>query len=117
MLKRTLTTLTVAVALSGCMASSSGPIPFGPDTYMISSESELGGAGAAKKKGLVDANAHCISLGKNMMPINYQTSTQIDFLGDRIPSFDLTYRCLSNSDYELQRPNMKKEADIVIESN
>lgn len=116
MIRIILPSLTVLTALSGCLVDSSGPMAFGPDTYMITTKSELGGSGAAKKQALSEANGQCNSLGKQMMPVSTQASTQRDFLGDLIPTFDFTFRCLSESDYELQRPTMKREADLIIEN-
>ena len=100
--------------LSGCYATSSGVIPFGPDTYTITTDSELGGIGTAKKKALNEANKYCINSGLQMMPVNSNASTQIDFLGDRIPTFEFTFRCLAKGDEGLKRPVPKKEPDIVI---
>ena len=41
--------------LQGCYATSSGVIPFGPDTFTITADSELGGIGMAKKKAIQEA--------------------------------------------------------------
>ena len=115
-IKRFLPALILTSTVSGCYVNSSGTMAFGPDTYMITTKSELGGSGAAKKQALAEANEQCASKGKQMMPVSTQASTQRDFLGDLIPTFDFTFRCLSESDFELQRPNMKREADIIIEN-
>ena len=102
--------------LQGCYATSSGVIPFGPDTFTITADSELGGIGMAKKKAIQEANLYCSNQGMQMMPVNSSKSTQIDFLGDRIPTYEFIFRCLMSGDSDLKRPVPEKEADIIIKN-
>lgn len=105
-----------ALLLSGCMTNSTGVIPYGPDTFTVTAQSELGGMIEAKKKALSDANSHCESMNKKLMPVSESSSTPLDFVGDPIPTYEVTFRCLKDGDPDLRRPNMVKEADVVIET-
>jgi hypothetical protein len=105
-----------SLLLSGCLTSSTGVIPFGPDTYTVTAQSELGGITEAKKKAIAESNSHCQSIEKQMMPVSINSSTPLDVFGDPIPTYEITFRCLSEGDPDLHRPNMVKEADIVIEN-
>jgi len=112
---RFLFNLSLILLLTGC-ARSTGVIPFGPDTYTITTDNELGGMGAAKKRAIQDANAYCSSSGKKMMPVSTYQSSQKDPVGDRIPTYELTFRCLATGDEDLKRPNPEQAHDIIIET-
>ncbi|MDB2603896.1 hypothetical protein N9Y59_04580 [Planktomarina temperata] len=80
--------------LAGCMSNSTGVMPFGPDTYTVNVGSELGGQGTAKKAALTEASEHCAALGKEMNPVREIKSTERDFFGDAIPTYDFIFKCL-----------------------
>ena len=113
-MNRILTITSLAFIVAAC-TSSSGVLPFGPDTYKISVGSELGGFNKAQRIALTEANAHCMQNDRQMMPVNTQKSRPRDFVGDAIPHFELTFRCLAQGDQELTRPTMKRDSDIIIE--
>ena len=98
--------------LSGC-AKSSGILPMGPDTFTITTGSELGGVIEAKKQALTEANQFCMQRGQQLMPVKTTGGEYRDFAGDRIGTFDLMFRCLSPNDPDLQRP--MTQPDVVIE--
>lgn len=108
--------LLFSLLLSSCFTTSTGVIPFGPDTYTVTAQSELGGMTEAKKKAIAESNSHCQSMEKQMMPVSTNSSTPIDAFGDPIPTYEFTFRCLLEGDPDLHRPNMVKDADIVIEN-
>jgi hypothetical protein len=70
----------------------------------------------AKKKAIQDANLYSNNKGMRMMPVHSSKSTQRDFLGDMIPTYDFTFRCLVSGDHGLQRPKVQKQADIIIKN-
>jgi hypothetical protein len=107
--------LSAGIALSilaGC-ASSSGVLPVGPDTYMISNNRSgwRGGSEAAKSEAITSANAHCSQMGKQVMVTNVATERRREGAG----SADITFQCLAEGDSDLYRPKYEKEPDTVIE--
>lgn len=103
----------IAFALTGC--ASSGPVPIGKDTYMITKQS-AGGAfvssGAIKVEVIREAQAFCGSTGKVFQIVN--TQEQGAFPG-RLPSAEVQFMCLNEGDQEVQRPKLSKAPDTVIE--
>lgn len=99
---------------AGC-TQSSGVMQLGPDTYTVSNHAApvMGGASAAKKLSLKEANEYCSSQGKNILVTNISTGAS-----DHLPggTADITFRCLSDNDKELVRPTYEKPADIVIKN-
>ena len=108
----TILTIGSALILGGC--ASSGVMPMGPDTYMISTSNEISPA-YAKRAALTEANEHCRQLGRQMIPLNTRSAAHRDALGDNIATFDFMFRCVSENDPEFKRPTMRKEADVIIE--
>ena len=96
--------LIFSVLLFGC-ATSTGVIPAGPDTYTITTDSRVVavvGAGANKraiKRTIQDANAYCASSGKKMRTVRPpRLSSRKNFVGNEIPTYNLTFRCLATGD-------------------
>ena len=89
-----------AASVAGC-ASSSGALSLGPDTYRISASRHnmAGGAPSAESDALTQAQAHCKSLGRELLVVN----TTVGF--DRPHyTFMATFRCLKQGDPALVRP-------------
>lgn len=94
----------------GC-GSTGGVMPMGPDTFNVSASKHYTSGGAeAKSNALLAANAHCASLGKEILVTNTSSSYAAPFYNSSI-----TFRCLSKNDPELSRPNFQKSPDVVIE--
>ena len=112
-IKVTLIIICSVVALSRCVTASN-VVPFGPDTFMISTSGESGfhtDAGA-KMEAVQIANKHCQSLGKEMVPVNIESRNGVP--GRAFPSAELIFRCLDKDDPEFKRPTMTKQPDVVI---
>lgn len=106
-----------AISLSGylCGCATSGVLPLGPDTYTISTSNEISPA-YAKKAAITEASEFCQKQGKHMVPLNVRQGAHVDAFGDNIATYDYNFRCVAEDDPELARPNMRKEADVVIET-
>ena len=90
--------LIFSVLLFGC-ATSTGVIPSGPDTYTITTDNRLGLVGVIKKRAIQDAKAYCASSGKKMRTVRPpRLSSQKNFVGKEIPTYNLTFRCLATGD-------------------
>jgi len=105
----------VAVFLmAGC--ASSGPVPMGKDTFMITKQSSTGfhSGGSVKAEIFREANDHCTRQGLQFQPVR-------EFAKDGIPGYafanaELVYRCLVASDSEVTRPTPKQLPDLIIEN-
>ena len=102
-----------AIFLTAC-AQSSGVLKMGPDTYSVSAAAApaRGGYSEARKLALADANQFCAQMGKEILVTNVGTATTNVYGAG---SADITFRCLSKGDPELQRPEYRKAPDTVIE--
>ena len=95
--------LIFSVLLFGC-ATSTGVIPAGPDTYTITTDSkvlllEAGANKRAIKRAIQDAKAYCASSGKKMKTVRPpKLSSQTNFVGNIILTYNLTFRCLATGD-------------------
>ena len=99
---RWLVLFTTTLLLAGC--AHSGVVPMGPDTYMIAnSEWGFTSGGVQKAKVMQEASDYCKSIGKLMLPIS---TTQNDVAFGKTPAAEVQFRCLSQGDYELQRPTL-----------
>ena len=86
----------------------------GPDTYTVSAAAApaRGGSSEARKIALTEANEHCTQMGKEILVTNVGTATtNIHGAG----SAEVTFRCLTKGDPELQRPEYRRPPDAVIE--
>ena len=96
--------------------SSSGPMPFGKDSFIITTSAggSFNNSGAALQGAIKDANAHCASIGEVMIPRNTSTSGVPGFPGGA----QFIYSCVNENDLEYQRPQMQKEPDtkVIIEN-
>ena len=95
----------------------------GPDTYTIGTSNEISPAWA-KKRALEDADKHCRSIGKYIMPMQERSGSHVDTFGDNIATYDFTFRCLAANDPMLSRPELKDptlnvniDQDVTTTSN
>lgn len=101
------------VVLSGC--ASSGVVPIGQDTYMITKQSAGGmfvSPGSIKVEIFREAQSFCQSEGKIFQVVG--TNELASFPG-RLPSAEVQFMCLNKGDREVARPKLHKTADTVIE--
>ena len=101
--------------MTGC--ASSGVIPIGQDTYMISKQSSTGfhSAGSVKADIYQEGFAYCAAKDKEFQPVNERGVDGIP--GRSFASAEVHFRCLSKGDPELNRPTLKPEANIRIDSD
>lgn len=104
--------LVAFLVLTAC-ATTSGVAPMGPDTFTVTGRSEFG-SHKAKHAALEEANKYAAERGLYMIPVSVEASSESDFMGDRIYTYDLVFRLVDESDPEYQRTNLKEAPDIVI---
>lgn len=107
----------VSAALAVCACStSSGVIPFGKDTFTLAVSAE-GGVATAKQEALVEANQYCSDKGMVMMPVSDNSTERFEpgFASDTLGTYDLVFRCLSESDPDYLRTTPDRP-DVVIEN-
>lgn len=81
-----------AITLAGC--ASSGVIPFGQDTYMVTKKSAGGMfvAGSQVKADLyIEANEYCARSGKTVETVSATSQNAIPLT--RMPNAELQFRC------------------------
>ena len=96
--------------------ASSGVVPMGQDTFMISAQSLTGLASAGSVKADIyrEGSAYCASLGKEFQPVSDHGVDGV--FGRSLASAEVQFRCLSKGDAELRRPTMKPIANVRIEN-
>ena len=47
-----------------------------------------------------------VLLQEKMHPVRTHLSSQKDFVGNKIPTYNFTFRCLASGDPDLKRPNL-----------
>jgi len=99
-MKRLIPLLAIStILLSSC---SSGIVPAGPDTYMVSkSVSAFTTVGRAKASAYREANAWCARRGLVMVPVSVETQNPV--AGQHMGNADLTFRALKPGDPEIKR--------------
>ena len=103
-----------AVLALGACEQSTGVLPMGPDTFSITTSSELGGVVAAKRAAVSEASAFCTSRGQQMLAMQSQSSSKVDWAGDYIGHHDFTFRCLNAGDPQLRRPVVGNSQQSLI---
>ncbi len=114
MMKKIVLVALIAV-LAGC--ASSGPVPIGKDTFMISKQSAGGmfvAASSIKVEILKEAYAFCGSQSKELQIVNSQELGAVP--GMRMPSAEIQFMCLAEGDSDIKRPKMQRGADTIIET-
>jgi len=101
-LLKTIFLLTLGVLLSGC---TSGIIPAGPDTYMVSASGAGFSTGGVRAATYQKANRFCQERGLVMVPVSFDAQGGV--YGRRPPTADLVFRALKPGDPEIKRPNVE----------
>lgn len=98
---------------SGC-ASTTDIVPYGKDSYLLAAEDIWGGhsRSSLQVKAAQRASQFCASQGKKFIVRNTNTTGTQGFTST---SSSLIFSCVSEDDKEFLRPNLRKEADTVIE--
>lgn len=103
-MKRLLLLVMTAALVAGC---SSGIVPAGPDTYMVSRSIEVFSTGAGGKAALYrEANDWCMKRGLIMVPVS--TDAREPVVGGRLGSAELVFRALRPGDPEIKRNSVEK---------
>lgn len=101
-----------SLSIWGC--SSSGPVPMGKDTYLMTKTgfAAFGSAGSLKAEVYKEAYAFCQKEGKEFQPIRERAVEHVMDRNDA--SAEVQFRCLPKDDPEFQRPNLERSPDVVI---
>lgn len=113
---RKLTLVAAFGLLAASCASSSGVVPMGPDTFMISKQAGSGfsGLGSLKADAYREAGEYCIKGGKSAR-VTASRESQPPYVFGNFPRAEIEFMCLSPGDPELTRPKMTPTSDTVIE--
>jgi predicted AAA+ superfamily ATPase len=94
--------------------SSTGIVSIGEDTYMIGKSTNLQASSTiVKASAFREASKFCADKNRHIQVVH--TSEKDMALGHNMTTVELQFMCLRQDDPELQRPKLKKEADVVIE--
>ncbi len=105
------TIVTIAVALTGCVSTSS-VLEVGRDTYSVSSTADQNAsASSAREKAYLAGKEKCNKDGKLFQMI-HEKSERTGYLDTTIT---VTFRCLDKQDREYQRPEIRTAPTTVIE--
>jgi putative hemolysin len=112
-MKQAILIMSVTALMTGC-ATPSAITPYGKDSYIISVDDVWGGnsPGKLQVKAAQEANAYCAQQGKVLRVRN--TSGQ-GTAGWTSTSSTLVFSCIAEHDVENTRPELRKEAETVIE--
>jgi hypothetical protein len=101
-----------AAALTGCV-STSQVLDMGRDTFSVSATSDGFRDAASARQSAFQAGAQkCAAMGKRFMFVNEssgRTRMGID------TTVNVTFRCLSETDPEYARPDVRQSPSVVIE--
>ena len=104
--------MVLSILAAGCV--SSGVVPRGRDTYMISKSGTAIGSGYSLKSDLYrEADAWCRARGLVMVPLSESSVDGI--AGTRRASAEVVFRAVKPGDAEDERSNLKPVPDTVIE--
>ena len=105
--------LGLLVILSGC-ATPSAITPYGKDSYIVTVDDIWGGnsPGRLQVAAAQEANAYCAKQGK---VFRVRNTTGQGTTGWTSTSSTLVFSCIDERDMENTRPNLRREADTVIE--
>ncbi len=103
-------TLGLAFSMTACSTTSNSTkdiVPIGKDTYMVGRAGSIfvDSGSEVKAQLFKDANAFCMSKGKEIMPVSTKQEDKV--LGVSAASAELQFRCLNQNDPELKRPNLQ----------
>jgi hypothetical protein len=102
------------LAAGGC-AMSSGIMPAGPDTYMLSKHNApiREGAITAQQEALTEANAFCTGQGKVFLPSKMQTPASANPYGPT--NLSITFRCLPVDHPDVATYLLRRSPNYIIE--
>lgn len=102
--------------LAGCSATSTGIVPMGRDTYMISKEQGSGFPGLGTMKGeiITEAVQYCRKQGKEFQIISTK-ETQPPYILGNYPRSEIEFMCLNAGDKEFQRPKLQTVPNTIIQ--
>jgi hypothetical protein len=111
---QSLLTASVVMMLTAC--ASSGPVPIGKDTYMISKQSSTGfhSGGSVKADIYREANEFCIKKGLEFQPVKENSKDGVP--GYAFANAEVVFRCLISGDAEINRPTLKPMPNVIIEN-
>lgn len=104
----------VLLVLTAC--ASSGAVPIGRDTYLITKQSSTGFHSGSSVKAEIyrEANEFCIKQGLQFQPVK-------DNAKDGVPGYafanaEIVFRCLVDGDREISRPTPTPMPNVIIEN-
>jgi hypothetical protein len=100
---KALALILAASLLAGC---TSGVIPAGPDTYMISSSGAGFSMAGVRARTYQKASQYCAARGLVFVPVSFDAQGGV--YGQRPPTGDLVFRALKPGDPEIKRPNLEQ---------
>ncbi|SRR6266480_2881633 len=105
--------LGLLVVALGC--ASTGIVPIGKDTYIVSRQSATGFESSVGVKGQVlkEANEFCAKQGLVMVLVSLNTKDGVP--GRSYATAELVFRAVRPEDAENQRPTLERGADTTIE--
>jgi hypothetical protein len=112
-MKLSLRLLFLVCFIAGC--ASTGVIPIGKETYMVSKQTATGYQSAVGIKGevLAEANEFCSKQGLVMVLVSLNTKDGVP--GRSYATAELVFRAVRPEDAENQRPKLERGADTSIE--
>lgn len=100
------------IALTGCV-STTAIVPAGKDSYLIAGRANGGlNAGKGTIEATQKANAYCATQQKVMVIRRLDTNGNAAVFGE---SANLFFSCVSATDPEYVRPNLRKDPTTVVE--
>lgn len=101
----------MAALLSACgtIATTTGPMGIGPDTWRIAARDGMKGAAGGQRMALAEANMHCQGMSRQIM---VTATRQLD---PPYGAYEATYRCLKAGDLDLIRPDLQQAPNTVIQ--
>lgn len=105
----------VTLGCSTFEQKSSGIVPLGKDTYMVSLEQAVAASSLPRLQAtaLAAADSHCKALGRYFQPIALDKGTRTAGVVSNFA--EVKFRCLSSNDPEFGRPELRDRPDVVIE--
>ena len=103
--------LFLALVFSGC-AHSSGVVPMGRDTYLLS-KSGLGSESLLKASAYREASEWCKQQGLVMVPVSEKTKSGNE--RDPFSSAEIVFRGVKEGDKDDKRTTVRQAPDTVIE--
>ena len=72
-----------------------------------------GGSTAAQQQAMTEANAYCVSQGRQFLPVDTQTPASRNPWGTT--GYSVTFRCLLHDDPDLSKGGSTRAPDTIIE--